>query len=148
MSASDHLGPQFGYSRPVVGQVAVTHPDGTTTSHHTDLVGYGLNAPSLRHPHDVPTAMYHGTSAELNPGDHVEPGHPGNFARRMTHVYMTEQAHADDSYKGARGYGRNVYEVKPTGWYGHRRDARGPEWATSDPLQVVRKVDPELEARG
>lgn len=59
----------------------------------------------------------------------------------MSHVYATEQPEPDDSYKGARGYGRNVYEVQPTGWYGHRRDARGVEWASSDPLKVVRHVD-------
>ena len=130
----------WSYDHDIKGQVTVTRPDGRSETHHTDLVGYGLNPKSLRHPEDVPAPLYHGGRSQVPVGKHIEPGHPGNFVSRMTHTYATEQAEPDESYKGARGYGQHVHEVKPTGWYGHRRDARGIEWASSDPWEVVRHV--------
>ena len=125
---------KYGYSRNIVGQVEVTHPGGETTSHHTDLAGHGLYPASLRHPGDVPTEMYHGTPREIPDGAQIEPGHPGNFVKRMSHVYMTESPEEARNYAGPSGA---VYTVRPTGFYGHRRDARGASWASSDPLDIT-----------
>jgi hypothetical protein len=126
----------WSYDTNIKGRVTAHGPAGQ----HEDLWTAGTGLTHLRHPQDVPAPLYHGSRKEFGPGEHIEPGHPGNFVSRMTHVYATEQAEPDDAYKGARGYGQHVYEVKPTGWYGHRRDARGIEWASSDPWEVVRKV--------
>jgi hypothetical protein len=125
---------KYGYSRRIVGQLDVTHPSGETTQHHTDLVGHGLYPASLRHPDDVPSEMYHGTPRQIPEGAQIEPGHPGNFVKRMSHTYMTEDPAEARNYAGPDGA---VYRVQPTGFYGHRRDARGTAWATSDPLKIV-----------
>lgn len=119
------------------------HPDGGEPTRY-----WGTGLKQVRHPADTPGPLYHGSSREFEPGDHIEAGHPGNFVSRMKHVYMTEQAEGSDAYKGARGYGRHVYEVEPTGPFGHRRDAQGPEWATENPVRVVRRVpDPRDQAK-
>ncbi|HET9081121.1 MAG TPA: hypothetical protein VFO01_11495 [Trebonia sp.] len=125
---------KYGYSRRIVGQVEVTHPSGETTVHHTDLAGHGLYPASLRHPDDVPAPMYHGTPRDIPEGAQIEPGHPGNFVRRMTHVYMTTDPDEARKYAGPEG---TVYQVQPTGFYGHRRDARGTAWASGDPLDIT-----------
>jgi hypothetical protein len=129
------------YDNSIKGRLIARSPEGE--EHAVWTSGMGLK--NLRHPHDMPVPLYHGSSHEFAPGEQVEPGHPGNFVSRMKHVYMTEQPEhsadfAEGGYKGARGYGRHVYEVRPTDWYGHRRDARGAEWATEGPLEIVRKV--------
>jgi Rifampin ADP-ribosyl transferase len=133
-------GQAVSYDRNVQGFVVAHLPDGTSDTFMVS--GSGLNAATVRHPTDLPKPLYHGSNSELLPGEQIEPGHPGNFVRRMTHVYLTEDPEGADaeSPKGARGYGSHVYEVRPTGWYGHRRDARGQDWATSDPVIVVREV--------
>lgn len=89
------------------------------------------------YPDERQTSLYHGTRADLKPGDLIEPGHPGNFVRRMKHVY------AADKPEGATQYGANLYEVVPTGPVGHRADARAEMgyYASEWPLQVVRKID-------
>lgn len=125
---------RYGYSRRIVGQLEVTHPTGETTTHHTNLVGHGLHAASLRHPDDVPEPMYHGTPRQIPEGAQIESGHPGNFVKRMSHVYMTTDPDEARNYAGPSG---TVYEVRPTGFYGHRRDARGTAWASSDPLEII-----------
>ena len=64
--------------------------------------------------------FYHGTRADLRPGDLIEPGHPPNFGRRerrTTYVYLT--ATLDAAVWGAElavgdGPGR-IYIVEPTG---------------------------------
>jgi hypothetical protein len=125
------------YNHETFGVVQSRGPRGQRDSIYTDETGLH----SHRHPEDLHGPLYHGSSREFQPGEQIEAGHPGNFTDEpLDHAYMTEQAEGDDSYKGARGYGRHVYEVKPTGWYGHRSDARGIEWATQDPLHVVREV--------
>jgi hypothetical protein len=133
-----HDGPagKYGYSRRIVGQVEVTRPSGETTTHYTNLVGHGLYPASLRHPNDVSAEMYHGTPRSIPEGAQIEPGHPGNFVSRMSHVYMTEDPEDARKYAGPAG---TVYRVKPTGFYGHRRDARGASWASSDPLDIIGK---------
>lgn len=62
---------------------------------------------------------YHGTCADLQPGDRIEPGYSSNFGsrRRANHVYLT--ATMDAAVWGAElavgdGPGR-IYVVEPTG---------------------------------
>lgn len=63
--------------------------------------------------------FYHGTKADLKPGDLIEPGRPPNFGKRerTTYVYLT--ATLDAATWGAElslgeGPGR-IYMVEPTG---------------------------------
>ena len=64
--------------------------------------------------------FYHGTRADLKPGDLIEPGHPANFGKRdriTTYVYLTGTL--DAATWGAElalgeGPGR-IYVVEPTG---------------------------------
>ena len=64
--------------------------------------------------------FYHGTKADLKPGDLIKPGHPPNFGKPdkiTTHVYLT--ATLDAAVWGAElalgdGHGR-IYMVEPTG---------------------------------
>jgi rifampin ADP-ribosylating transferase len=64
--------------------------------------------------------FYHGTKADLKPGDLIEPGRPPNFGKRertTTYVYLT--ATLDAATWGAElslgeGPGR-IYTVEPTG---------------------------------
>jgi len=64
--------------------------------------------------------LYHGTRADLKPGDLIEPGHPPNFGkpdRTTTYVYLTGTL--DAAIWGAElalgeGPGR-IYMVEPTG---------------------------------
>jgi rifampin ADP-ribosylating transferase len=65
-------------------------------------------------------ACYHGTRADLRPGDLIKPGHVSNFgvtARAANYVYFTRTV--DDATWGAElavGEGRGrVYTVEPTG---------------------------------
>lgn len=106
---------------------------------------YGTGIKRVRHSKDMPNPLYHGTSHEFQPGDMIEPGHPGNFVRRMKHVYATESAEEAKGYGwhgASRENGRipRVYEVRPTGPYGHRSDAKGENWASEHPWEVVREV--------
>lgn len=66
-----------------------------------------------------PTQFYHGTRAELKPGDLIEPGRPSNYGERnaATYVYLTGSV--DAAAWGAElavgeGPGR-IYVVEPTG---------------------------------
>lgn len=64
--------------------------------------------------------FFHGTRADLQPGDLIEPGHPTNFGKRdrtTTYVYLTGTL--DAAVWGAelafdQGRGR-IYVVEPTG---------------------------------
>lgn len=66
-----------------------------------------------------PGPFYHGTKAELKPGDVLEPGYPSNFGqrRRANYVYFT--ATLDAATWGAElavGEGSSrIYRVEPTG---------------------------------
>ena len=67
-----------------------------------------------------PQRLYHGTKADLKPGDLIEPGHRANFGdreRTTTYVYLTGTL--DAATWGAElalgeGPGR-IYIVEPTG---------------------------------
>jgi len=134
----------WSYNHGTYGVIHARGPEGAQDRYYTSDSGLEDH----RHPLDAPRPLYHGTRHEIAPGGHVEPGHPGNFTDEpLEHVYMTE--HPEDDWgpgghgKGARGYGRHVYEVRPVGWIGHRSDAQGHDWATQDPAEVIREV-PDL----
>lgn len=129
----------WSYDHGIHGIVQARGPQGEEERYYTD--GSGLE--DHRHPSDPPGPLYHGTRREFRAGEHIEAGHPGNFTDEpLGHVYLTEypEDQQDPWVKGARGYGRRVYEVRPTGWIGHRSDAQGHNWATQDPVEVLREV--------
>ena len=74
------------------------------------------NVPELR---DRPDAFYHGTRADLKPGDIIEPGYKSNYGarRKANHVYLT--ATLDAAIWGAElALGERpgrIYIVEPTG---------------------------------
>lgn len=88
---------------------------------------------------------YHGTAAELQPGDLIEPGkHPKSFPSSdeewrnvpRDHVYFTNRRRYVTEY-----YGPNLYEVEPTGPHTHDPEYRDRQMRRSQhPLRVVRKV--------
>ena len=63
--------------------------------------------------------LYHGTRADLRPGDLIEPGHSSNFGtrRQANHVYLTatlEAAVWGAELAAGVGPGR-IYVIEPTG---------------------------------
>ena len=61
--------------------------------------------------------LYHGTRADLKPGDLIKPGHTPNFGRKLTHVYLTGTLDAATwaaELAIGEGPGR-IYIVEPTG---------------------------------
>lgn len=89
-----------------------------------------------KYPDEIDTPLYHGTTREIE-GDQIVPGKPGNFVRRMKHAYVTTDLETARHY--ARGSG-TVYEVSATGPIGHRRDARGNDFASEFPFKIRGKV--------
>ena len=96
--------------------------------------------------------FFHGTKADLQPGDLLEPGYSSNFGegRAANFIYMT--ATLDAATWGAElaigdGPGR-IYEVEPTGPIEddpNLTDQRFPgnptrSYRTRDPLRVVGEV--------
>lgn len=70
-------------------------------------------------PVDDPGPFYHGTKADLKPGDWLEPGYRSNFGERRTANYVYLTATLDAATWGAElgvgeGPGR-IYRVEPTG---------------------------------
>jgi len=101
--------------------------------------------------HD-PGPFFHGTKAELKPGDLLVAGRSSNFGtgQQASFVYLT--ATMDAATWGAElakggGLGR-IYEVEPTGAYEddpNLTDKRFPgnptrSYRTREPLRVVREV--------
>ena len=69
--------------------------------------------------HSSSTRYYHGTKADLNPGDLIRPGYNSNFGRRKAAAYVYLTATLDAATWGAElaageGPGR-IYVVEPTG---------------------------------
>lgn len=96
---------------------------------------------------------YHGTRADLRPGDLIEPGFTSNFGsrRKANHVYLT--ATVDAAVWGAelaegKGPGR-IYIVEPTGPIEddpNLTDKRFPgnptkSYRSRDPLRVVSEFE-------
>jgi rifampin ADP-ribosylating transferase len=97
--------------------------------------------------------FFHGTKAELEPGDLLRPGFGSNFQEglAMRHIYFS--ATLDAATWGAElaaGVGRGrIYEVEPTGAFENDpnlTDKRFPgnptrSYRSAEPLRVVREVD-------
>lgn len=126
-----NVGDGWKYESPIVGETRATTPDGTT---HTFPHWLSPGIKQVRHQDHMPVPLYHGTSRAIPEGSQIEPGHPGNFVKRMKHVYMVDNAEEARKYAGPNGH---VYQVQPTGWYGHRADAKGHNWATEFPVDIV-----------
>jgi hypothetical protein len=65
-----------------------------------------------------PRRFYHGTRADLKPGDLLQPGYPSNYTeRRSPWIYFSETLHAATwGADLARGEGRGrIYIVEPVG---------------------------------
>lgn len=67
----------------------------------------------------VQDLYYHGTRADLEPGDLIEPGYTSNYGsrRKANHVYLTATVDAaiwGAELAGGEGPGR-IYIVEPTG---------------------------------
>ena len=79
-----------------------------------------MSEPALPYEHtDIEgRAFYHGTKAELKPGDLLEGGYSSNYTeRRSPWIYFSETLHAATwGAEPARGDGRErIYVVEPTG---------------------------------
>ncbi len=66
-----------------------------------------------------PTQFFHGTRADLKPGDLIEPGRPSNYGERSAASYVYLTGSLDAAAWGAElavgdGIGR-IYTVEPTG---------------------------------
>ena len=70
-------------------------------------------------PAEPPRPFYHGTRADLSPGDLIEPGHSSNYGARKRGSWVYFSATLDAAIWGAElaggdGPGR-IYIVEPTG---------------------------------
>jgi len=96
--------------------------------------------------------FYHGTKAQLKPGDLLEPGYSSNFGERRKARYVYVTATLDAATWGAelavgQGPGR-IYRVEPTGPIEddpNVTDKRFPgnptrSYRTRDPVRVVGEV--------
>ena len=96
--------------------------------------------------------FYHGTKADLRPGDLLEPGYRSNFGERRTANYLYLTATLDAATWGAElavgeGPGR-IYRVEATGPYEddpNLTDKRFPgnptrSYRTREPLRVVEEI--------
>jgi hypothetical protein len=96
--------------------------------------------------------LYHGTKANLNPGDLIEPGYNSNFGEGKKAVYVYLTATLDAATWGAElalGEGRGrIYIVEPTGPIEddpNLTDKRYPgnptkSYRSRDPLRVTGEV--------
>jgi rifampin ADP-ribosylating transferase len=96
--------------------------------------------------------FFHGTRADLSPGDLLEPGRSSNFGERKTASFVYLTATMDAAIWGAElavgdGPGR-VYRVEPTGSFENDpnlTDTRFPgnptrSYRTREPLRVLGEV--------
>ncbi|MBE9159496.1 NAD(+)--rifampin ADP-ribosyltransferase [Nodosilinea sp. LEGE 06152] len=96
--------------------------------------------------------FYHGTKADLKPGDLIGTGHSSNYGRRKTAAYVYLTATLDAAIWGAElalgeGPGR-IYLVEPTGPIAddpNLTDKKYPgnptkSYRSRDPLRVVGEV--------
>ena len=101
---------------------------------------------------DDPGPFFHGTKADLRPGDALEAGRPSNFGARATAGFVYVTATLDAATWGAElavgdGPGR-IYRVEPTGPIEddpnltNTRFAGNPtrSYRTTDPVRVVEEV--------
>ena len=68
---------------------------------------------------EQPTQLYHGTRADLKPGDLIEPGRPSNYGERNAATFVYATGSVDAAAWGAElavGEGPGtIYTVEPTG---------------------------------
>jgi rifampin ADP-ribosylating transferase len=96
--------------------------------------------------------FFHGTKADLKPGDLLEPGYSSNFGERRTANFMYLTATLDAAIWGAEralgeGLGR-IYRVEPTGTFEddpNLTDKKFPgnvtrSYRTREPLRVIGEV--------
>lgn len=100
----------------------------------------------------VGTVFYHGTKADLNPGDLIAPGNRSNYGQQKAAKYVYLTATLDAATWGAelaQGEGRGrIYIVEPTGRYENdpnltdKRFKGNPtkSYRTQAPLRVVGEV--------
>ena len=92
--------------------------------------------------------FYHGTRADLTPGDLIQPGYSSNYTeRRSPWIYFTETVFAATwGAELAKGEGRGrIYEVQPTGPFmddPNLTDKKFPgnptkSYRSQEPLRVV-----------
>lgn len=99
-----------------------------------------------------PGPFYHGTKADLQPGDLLRPGHTSNFGGRRSANYVYLTATLDAATWGAElgvgeGQGR-IYRVEPTGPFEddpNLTDKKFPgnptrSYRTQAPLRVVDEI--------
>lgn len=96
--------------------------------------------------------FYHGTKAELKPGDLIEPGYSSNYGKRKKagYVYLTATLNAATwGAELAAGEGRGrIYTVEPTGPIEddpNLTDKKYPgnptkSYRTKDPLRVTGEI--------
>ncbi|WP_245614005.1 NAD(+)--rifampin ADP-ribosyltransferase [Knoellia sinensis] len=101
---------------------------------------------------DDPGPFFHGTKADLQPGDLLAPGHDTNYGsgKRSNHIYLTATREgAPLAAALARGNGRGrVYEVEPLGTIEddpNVTDKKFPgnptrSYRTKEPLRVVDEI--------
>jgi Rifampin ADP-ribosyl transferase len=98
------------------------------------------------------SAFYHGTKADLKPGDLIAPGYSSNFGKRRKAAFVYLTATLDAATWGAElalGAGRGrIYIVEPTGPFEddpNLTDKKYPgnitkSYRTRDPLRVTGEV--------
>ena len=102
---------------------------------------------------DVPSGQifYHGTKADLHPGDLLGPGYGSNFVdRKLAHIYFSATLEAATwGAELAKGEGRGrIYTVEPTGPFEddpNLTDKKFPgnitaSYRSRDPLRVTGEV--------
>ncbi|WP_420819003.1 NAD(+)--rifampin ADP-ribosyltransferase [Ornithinimicrobium flavum] len=101
---------------------------------------------------DDPGPFFHGTRADLRPGDLLTPGRRSNYGsrRRANHLYLTASEHgAPLAAEMAHGEGRpRVYRVEPLGPLEddpNVTDKKFPgnptrSYRTTEPLRVLEEV--------
>ncbi|MEQ1875602.1 MAG: NAD(+)--rifampin ADP-ribosyltransferase [Bdellovibrionia bacterium] len=102
---------------------------------------------------DKPTRLfYHGTKADLKPGDLIRPGYASNYGAKKTASFIYFAATLDAAVWGAelaQGEGRGrIYEVEPTGHFmddPNLTDKKFPgnptkSYRSREPLRVIGEV--------
>jgi Rifampin ADP-ribosyl transferase len=95
------------------------------------------------------TQFFHGTRADLKPGDLIEPGHGKNWdASHSTKVYFGDRdvanrfATGDHFSPGEKPGQPKVYPVEPTGKHWKNANVEGNARASRSPLRVTGPAEP------
>jgi hypothetical protein len=100
----------------------------------------------------IPQRYYHGTRADLMPGDWICAGHPSNYGKRNKAAYVYLSATLEAAVWGAelaQGEGRGrIYVVEPTGPFEddpnltNKKFAGNPtqSYRTREPLRITAEI--------